>query len=167
MTLPFRGKDHEAVLTAIRGASPAAVRRLAPGTPRDLEVICHKALEKDPDDRYQSAAHFGADLRCWLNGAPILARSESLGGRTRRYLRRHRTITAASIAVVLAAGGAASLATHLADTRPRVRIINLPSDATVYLSPIDVETGVVSTERRRVDSDFRAKPGFYRIHGCS
>jgi len=164
MTLPFRGKDHEAVLTAIRGASPAAVRRLAPGTPRDLEVICHKALEKDPDDRYQSAAHFGADLRCWLNGAPILARSESLGGRTRRYLRRHRTITAASIAVVLAAGGAASLATHLADTRPRVRIINLPSDATVYLSPIDVETGVVSTERRRVDSDFRAKPGFYRIH---
>lgn len=163
LTLPFKGKNHEAVLDAIRGSNPTPVRRKAPGTPRDLEVICEKALEKEPEERYQSAAHLGADLRCWLNGTPILARPEPLGDKARRYLKRHRTLAAAAVAIVLVAGGAAAMATHLADTRPRVRIANLPTDTVVYLSPIDVETGMVAESRRKVDGDFRAEPGFYRV----
>lgn len=163
LTLPFRGDNHEAVLDAIRTSNPTPVRRKAPGTPRDLEVICHKALEKDPDDRYQSAAHLGADLRCWLNGAPILAHPEPFVGKTRRYLRRHRTVAAAAAAVVISAGGATMLATHLADNRPRVHIDNLPDGANVYLSRIEVKTGSVASKRRRVDGDFRVVPGYYRI----
>ncbi|UYV13467.1 MAG: bifunctional serine/threonine-protein kinase/formylglycine-generating enzyme family protein [Phycisphaera sp.] len=163
LTLPFKGKDHEAVIDAIRGSNPTPVRRLAPGTPHDLEVICQKALEKDPEERYQSAAHLGADLRCWLNGVPILARSEPLLDKAKRHFRRRRTVATAVVAVVLAAGGAASLASHLADTRPQVRIGNLPDGARVYISAIDRRSGAVDTERRLVDGNFRIEPGFYRI----
>lgn len=163
MSLPFSGKDQQAVLDAIRTSAPAPIRRLAPGTPRDLEVICQKALEKDPQDRYQSAAHLGADLRCWLNGAPILARPETMLDRAMRHFRRRRTIATAAVAVVIAAGGAASLATHLADNRPRVRIRNLPSGARVFVSRIDPRSDSIDSEHRRVDEDFQIDPGYYRI----
>lgn len=163
LSLPFKGKDHQAVLDAIRSSAPAPVRRLAPGTPRDLEIICQKALEKVPEDRYQSAAHFGADLRCWLSGSPILARPEAMLDRAKRHFRRRRSLVTAAVAIVLAAGGAAALATHLADHRPRVRIGNLPNGARVFVRSIDPRTGMVAANQLRVDSDFHIEPGYYRI----
>ncbi len=162
-SLPFQGTDQAQVLEAIQQASPTPVRRKAPSVPRDLEVICHKALEKDPADRYQSAAHLGADLRCWLRGAPILARPESSLDKAKRYVRSHRSVAAAVAAVLLAAGGAAALATHLSDTRPRIRIANVPRGAEVLVQEIDLETGLVRSSSRKVDESFRLEPGFYRI----
>jgi eukaryotic-like serine/threonine-protein kinase len=41
--------------------------------PRDLEGVLHKAIAKDPDDRYQTAADFAADLKRWLDGKPVAA----------------------------------------------------------------------------------------------
>ncbi|MFI4915569.1 MAG: bifunctional serine/threonine-protein kinase/formylglycine-generating enzyme family protein [Phycisphaerales bacterium JB060] len=162
-TLPFQGKDQAQVLEAIEQASPTPVRRKAPSVPKDLEVICHKALEKDPADRYQSAAHLGADLRCWLRGAPILARPEPLLDKARRQMRAHRSMAASIAAILLSAGGAAALATHLADTRPRVRIGNIPPGATLLVQEVDLETGLVRQAGRAVDEIFRIEPGYYRI----
>ena len=162
-TLPFQGKDQDQVLEAIQRSSPIPVRRNAPWVSKDLEVICHKALEKDPADRYQSTAHLGADLRCWLRGAPILARPEPMLDRAKRHVRSHRSLGAAIAAVLLTSGGAAALATHLADTRPRVRIGNVPQGATVQVQSIDLVTGLVQPKRRVVDQNFRLDPGFYRI----
>lgn len=162
LALPFEGGTQQEVLEAIRRSAPTPVRRRSPSAPRDLEVICHKALEKDPENRYQSAAHLGADLRCWLRGAPILARPEPLLGRARRHVRNHRTILVASVAVLLAAGGGAVLAANLADTRPRIRIANVPQGARVSVRPIDLQTGRLG-EGRLVDERFRLEPGFYRI----
>ena len=161
--LPFSGSDQEAILQAIQSTTPVAPRRRSRGVPRDLEVICLKALEKDPSDRYQSAAQFGAELRCWMRGAPILARRAPISQRAHRYVSRHRTIATAAVAALLAGTGATALAVQLADDRPRVRIANLASGASVYLSAIDVTTGAVSNDRRQVDRDFRVEPGYYRV----
>ncbi|MCB9915966.1 MAG: serine/threonine protein kinase [Planctomycetes bacterium] len=95
---------------------PQAVRRIldepieAPGAfdpalRGDLSTIALKALERDPERRYGSAAELAADLRAFVAGAPIVARADSRLYLMQRSLRRHRAalVVAASFALLLGA----------------------------------------------------------------
>lgn len=55
----------------------------------DLNSIVAKAMHKEPDRRYQSAAQLAEDLQRWLDGRPVLARPDSAGYRLRSFMRRH------------------------------------------------------------------------------
>ena len=50
---------------------PSAILR---SIPRDLDTICWKCLEKEPQRRYASALALAEDLEHWLKGEPIRAR---------------------------------------------------------------------------------------------
>ncbi|MGZ4199222.1 MAG: Stk1 family PASTA domain-containing Ser/Thr kinase, partial [Thermoleophilia bacterium] len=71
--LPFRGDS--AVTVALKHVNEQAIEpaELVPGLPYSLNQIVLKALAKDPDQRYRTAAEFSADLVAARSGGPLLA----------------------------------------------------------------------------------------------
>jgi serine/threonine protein kinase/WD40 repeat protein len=111
--LPFRGEMRMLILQVIHDEPPSP-RKLNARTPRDLETICLKCLEKDPQRRYQSAREFAQDLQRFLMGIPIAARPTPRRVRIWRWCRRYPIVTALSAAVLVALLGGSIVATHFA-----------------------------------------------------
>jgi serine/threonine protein kinase/formylglycine-generating enzyme required for sulfatase activity len=98
---PFDGKTVAQILRAVSTVDPSRLRTIDHDVPRDLDTIAIKALEKRPGDRYQTAAHMAADLRCFISGDPILAQPPGAMRRSRAWVRRHRRPLSAALSVVL------------------------------------------------------------------
>ena len=104
---PFAGEQRDQVLAKIIHKEPKRPTRLNKRIPRDLETICLKAMEKDPDRRYQTAGAMAEDLRRYLNRYAILARRAGPVNQVKKWMKRHPGLTAglACAAVALAAAG--------------------------------------------------------------
>jgi serine/threonine protein kinase len=72
----------------------------------DIEALLLKALERDPDRRYSSAAGLAEDIDNYLKGEPLIAGPPTSLYRLKKFVRRHKSLVASLIAVfvVLAAG---------------------------------------------------------------
>jgi WD40 repeat protein len=107
----FRGPSAAETLELVRHTDPVAPRRLVPRLPRDIEIVCLKCLEKDPGQRYASAAELADDLARFRRGEPVEARPVGPVGVTLRWARRNRTI--ATLLVLLAVSLAGGTATSI------------------------------------------------------
>ncbi|MBL8794986.1 MAG: serine/threonine protein kinase [Planctomycetia bacterium] len=83
---PFRGNTLLETLEQVRHHDPAPLTQLLPALPRDLETICLKCLEKEPEHRYSSAAALAHDLQAFLADESISARTATTYEHLRRTL---------------------------------------------------------------------------------
>jgi serine/threonine protein kinase/Flp pilus assembly protein TadD len=117
----FGGHDQAELTRQIATAEAPRLDRLNPQLPRDLVTIVHKAMAKDPADRYQTAAALAEDLRRFLDDRTIVARRLSLPEQAWRLCRRNpagAALVAALLAlVVMAAGGGLWLERQQAERR--------------------------------------------------
>jgi WD40 repeat protein/tRNA A-37 threonylcarbamoyl transferase component Bud32 len=79
----------------IREATPAKPSTLNRTLRGDVETITLKAMEKERERRYQSAADLGQDIHRYLHDEPIEARPPSVVYQVRRFARRNRGLFAA------------------------------------------------------------------------
>src|SRR5262245_13495738 len=99
---PFVADGRDMLLAMIIQKEPPPPRSIDPKVPRDLETICLKCLEKDPDRRYQSAKDLADDLRRFVNRFAILARRSGPLGKLKKWVKRNPALSAAGVAIVLA-----------------------------------------------------------------
>ena len=71
---PFKGATSLDTVIQLIHEEPMRPSQLRPDLPLDLETICLKCLNKDPDRRYPMAAALADDLERFRKGKPILAR---------------------------------------------------------------------------------------------
>lgn len=83
-----------------RQTEPDALAKQLKG---DLDSIALKALEKDRSRRYESPSEMAHDIERYLHNQPVLAVAPSLAYRAQKFVRRHRIIVTASVAVAVAA----------------------------------------------------------------
>ncbi|HSS48989.1 MAG TPA: protein kinase [Thermoanaerobaculia bacterium] len=81
-------------LVALSGAKDAEARRLARRVSGDLDTIIGKALEREPERRYGTAAALAEDIERHLAQKPVAARRPTLAYRLSRALARHKLAAA-------------------------------------------------------------------------
>jgi eukaryotic-like serine/threonine-protein kinase len=104
---PIRGSTILETLQLLRTQEPVRIRLLQPLVPVDLETIAHKCLQRDPLQRYLSAAELAKDLQRFLQGEPIHARPTPAVQRLIKWARRRPALAATSAIAVTALMGLA------------------------------------------------------------
>jgi serine/threonine protein kinase len=82
---PRQGTPVLETMLQILNEEPPRARVVDPKVPEPLDAICARAMARQPEDRYPSAAVFAVDLERWLAGQPVSVYRES---RLRRFVRR-------------------------------------------------------------------------------
>jgi tetratricopeptide (TPR) repeat protein/tRNA A-37 threonylcarbamoyl transferase component Bud32 len=148
---PFRAETAAETQRQVVAEDPAPPSRLNANVPRDLETICLKCLQKEPDRRYGSAAVLADDLRRFVEGRPIRARPVGWVERAWRWSRRKPAaaalIVTALALLALATGGGIWLVQQHAERR---------AEAALHEADLrnDVSTAIAQAEGFRKDFHF-------------
>ena len=164
---PFRGQTSKQILFEICFKEPRRLRAEDRRIPRDLEAVCHKALQKNPANRYAGAKEFATDLRRVIRGESVRARRLTVPYRAWRAL-VHRRGLAGSILLAIAA-----LIVGLLISRPddreeegRLSIRTDIDGAVVSIQEIDLASRLAGKTRELGPTpviDHRLLPAYYRV----
>jgi WD40 repeat protein/tetratricopeptide (TPR) repeat protein len=97
----FEETDRARLIRLVTADEPLRLRKLNPNVPRDLETIIHKAIDRDPDHRYKTAAELAEDLRLFAEDRPVRARRASEVEKFLRWCRRNPVPAGLLAALVL------------------------------------------------------------------
>jgi serine/threonine protein kinase/WD40 repeat protein len=105
-SLPFdtAGRTLRSATRIILNEPPKRLGLAATKLAGDIETIIHKAMDRDADRRYQSAADMAADIRCYLGHEPISARPPTTAYVLRKFVERNRALafvgTSAAVLII-------------------------------------------------------------------
>lgn len=98
---PHRGETALDTILQIREGVIESPSKKNPSLDYELELICLKCLERNPEQRYDSVLSFVSDLEAWINHKPISIRSPSWRDRTSLWFQRNRKIAYLAFAVLM------------------------------------------------------------------
>lgn len=101
LKLPFEGKTSHEVLKQISLVDPVDPHKANSLVPRDLSVICLKAMEKTRARRYQTMREFADDLGRFVNGDVILAKPAGLNTRLWKRAKRNPLLSTSFLVALL------------------------------------------------------------------
>ena len=113
------GRDRREILRRIDREEPTSPRAIYHSIPRELETVLLKAMSKVVETRYSTAREFADDLRRFLENRPIKARRPNLWERTLKWGRRHPSIVASTVIMLMLAVVMLTVATVLIDREQR------------------------------------------------
>jgi WD40 repeat protein len=114
---PFEAATPMATMKRVMEEEPRIPSALNSTVDRDLETICLKCLEKDPQRRYASADALAEELERCLRGEPIQALPCSAWARLWKWTRRRPGVAGPTLVAVLT-----TLALFVSQTVMRVRV---------------------------------------------
>ena len=97
----FDERDRHRLIKKVTTEVPPRLDRVNAGIPRDLVTIVHKAIDKDPAQRYQSSDELGADLQRFVDDEPIKARRLKARERAWRWCRHNPLVAGLAAALLL------------------------------------------------------------------
>ncbi len=89
-TLPHKEKSQAALIHSITSKKPLDPREIVPDIPIELEAIVLKSMEKNPNDRYESADALNRDFNRFLQGKPVKAPLRTRAQKVKRFIKQHR-----------------------------------------------------------------------------
>ena len=117
---PYKGETAGTIFARITHGNPPKLRALNPSVPSALDAVVMKAMHRQPERRYVSAAALRDDLRAVLEGRTVQARMPGLIRRGRVWISRYPVIStifavmlliiASLVVAVLAGGGGVEIA---------------------------------------------------------
>jgi serine/threonine protein kinase len=112
----FDGKSQASLIAAIMSAKPAPLSAVQPMTPPALDRVIRTCLQKEPDDRWQTARDVARELRWIAEGGTEIALPRAVAHRRRSRERLAWILAGVSVAVAL--GLAAFTLTRPGPPRP-------------------------------------------------
>jgi WD40 repeat protein/serine/threonine protein kinase len=107
----FDERERNRLIKQVTHEEPTRLGKLNRSVPRDLETIVHKAIDREPGRRYQTAAALAADLQRFLADEPIQARRVSQTEHVWRWCRHNPVVAGLTAALALVfLGGFAAVA---------------------------------------------------------
>jgi serine/threonine protein kinase/Tol biopolymer transport system component len=139
----FEAESQASLITKIMSQQPVSIASLQPITPPALERLVAKCLEKDPDDRWQSASDVASELRWIADGGAGQAVAPS------RVRRLPWILAAASLLIAAIAVGMFFTRRTRTDTQT-IRFVVPPPPGTTYRSTFMRNFAAVSPDGTRI-----------------
>ncbi|MHC5077442.1 MAG: protein kinase domain-containing protein [Planctomycetota bacterium] len=103
----FEGATALNVMYRVLHDDPIPPRKLSENVHQDIENICLKCIEKEPERRYPNVQAMAEDVARYLNGEPILAKPPGMFSVLFRKIRRRKALAISTVAVLVAAAAVA------------------------------------------------------------
>jgi serine/threonine protein kinase len=130
---PFEGKSQLSVASSILEKDPEPISAINPNAPPAFEHVLSSCLQKNPEERFQTAHDVKLELQWIASGRSVPARPASPPASSNK--RERLGWAAAVLAAILLGAGTALFFLHPAQAAHAVRtVINPPEKATLNLS---------------------------------